>query len=274
MCRVLKVSRSGYYEWTTRPKSTRELENEQILECARKSQKESKGIYGLDKMLEDVRETFPKCSRNRLYRIQRKNRIYSVRKRKFKATTNSNHNLPVAENLLNQDFNVDSPNKVWVTDISYINTEEGWLYLAAVKDLYNSEIVGWSVADNMKTQLCIKALNDAVRRQRPSEGLIHHSDRGVQYCSGAYQALLKKYGMKCSMSRKGNCYDNACAETFFSTIKCEILYQNRYLTRDQARKDIFWYIEIFYNRKRRHQALGYETPIGYRIRYNKLKAAS
>ena len=145
-----------------------------------------------------------------------------------------------------------------------VDTLEGWLYLATVKDIYTKEIVGWATADNMKANLCKRALESAVMRHRPPEGLIHHSDRGVQYCSQEYQGLLNKYSMIPSMSRKGNCYDNACAETFFSTIKCEILYHNRYKTREEAHKDIFWYIEIYYNRKRRHQALGYMTPMQFK----------
>jgi putative transposase len=273
MCDTLDVSRSGYYDWYERPESKREKENKEILKIAQKSHKECNGICGLDKILEDVREQFPKCGRNRLYRIQKENKLYSIRKRKFKATTNSNHKLPVADNILNQQFKVDVPNKVWVTDITYVDTFEGWLYLATVKDLFTKEIVGWATADNMRADLCVKALKGAVMRHRPPKNLIHHSDRGVQYCSDKYQEKLKKYGMICSMSRKGNCWDNACAETFFSTIKCEMLYQKKYMTREEARRDIFWYIEIFYNRKRRHQALGYLTPMEYKRRYREGLAA-
>lgn len=273
MCHLLDVSRSGYYDWNTRPVSKRELEREKILEVAKKSFEENQGICGLDKMLEDVREKYPKCSRNRLYKIQKENKLYSIRKRKFKATTYSNHSLPVAENILNQDFNVDKPAAVWVTDISYIDTREGWLYLATVKDIFTKEIVGWATDDNMKTKLCTKALENAIRMHRPAKGLIHHSDRGVQYCSTEYQQLLKKNNIICSMSRKGNCYDNACAEPFFSTIKCEMIYHKKYITREEARRDIFWYIEIFYNRKRRHQALGYLTPTEFKRRFFKTLAA-
>ena len=173
-------------------------------------------MCGINKILEDVREYFPNCSRNRLYKLQKVNKLYAKRKRKYKATTNSNHNLPVAPNLLNQNFETTRPNAVWVTDISYIDTYEGWLYLATVKDIFTKEIVGWATADNMRTELCINALENAIKRHKPANGLIHHSDRGVQYCSKEYQKLLKKHQITCSMSRKGNCYDNACAETFFS----------------------------------------------------------
>jgi putative transposase len=154
-----------------------------------------------------------------------------------------------------------------VTDISYIGTNEGGLYLATIKDIFTKEIVGWSTAGNMKTDLCIKALNNVVMRNKPPKVLIHHSDRGVQYCSREYQVMLKKYNMVCSMSCKGNCYDNACAEIFFSAIKCEMLYNYKYITRSQARRDIFWYIETFYNRRRRNQALNYLTPYAYKQKY-------
>jgi putative transposase len=267
MCQILEISRSGYYGWSDRPPSKRELENRKILKIARKSHEENHGIYGLNKILADVREQYPQCSRNRLYRLQKENKLYSNRKRKFKATTNSKHKLPVAENLLKQNFHTDKPLSVWVTDLSYIYTDEGWLYLATVKDIYTKEITGWATANHMKTELCLKALKNAVKRYRPPKGIIHHSDRGVQYCSKEYQSLLKKTKMVCSMSRKGNCYDNACAETFFSSIKCEMIYQKKYKTREEARKDIFWYIEVFYNRRRRHQALGYLTPAEFKRNY-------
>jgi putative transposase len=253
--------------------SKRELETQGIIKAARKSYYECKGMYGLDKMLIDVRASFPKCSRKRLHKIQKEYNLYSVRKRKYKATTYSNHKLPVAGNILNQNFNVNKPGEVWVTDISYIGTAQGWLYLATVKDIFTKEIVGFATSDNMRTELCIKALENAIARHRPSKGLIHHSDRGVQYCSNNYQSVLKKNNIVCSMSRKGNCYDNACAETFFSTIKCEMLYNNRYATREEARRDIFWYIEVFYNRKRRHQALGYLSPYEFKQRYLHEKVA-
>jgi putative transposase len=273
MCKYFEVSRSGYYAWKDRVPSKRAQENEEILQAARKSYNECRGMCGLDKMLEDVRKKFPKCSRNRLYKIQRDSRLYSIRKRKFKVTTDSKHKHPVAENLLNQEFTVDRPGAVWVSDISYLYTTEGWLYLATVKDIFTKDIVGWATANHMRAELCIKALESAIKRYRPLKGLIHHSDRGVQYCSKDYQELLKKHGMVCSMSRKGNCYDNACAETFFSTIKCEMLFHKKYETHEEARRDIFWYIEIFYNRKRRHQALGYMTPAEFRESYAEKKAA-
>lgn len=207
------------------------------------------------------------CGRKRVYRLMKTNGISSRRPRKFKATTNSKHNLPVADNLLNQNFSVDKPNKVWVSDITYIRTDEGWDYLATVKDLFSKEIVGWAVASTMTRDLAINALDAAIKKQRPPAGLIHHSDRGVQYCSKDYQAILAKNKMVCSMSRKGNCYDNASAESFFSAIKNELIYLNKFKTRQEVRDAIFDYIEIFYNRKRRHQSLNYMTPVEYLKQY-------
>ena len=274
MCEYLGVSRSGYYDWLKRKPSKRNLENAEILKAAKKSYNRSKGIFGLDKILKDVRRAFPGCGRNRLYRILKNNNIYSRRKRKFKVTTNSKHKLPVAENLLNQNFIVEKPNTVWVTDISYVSTKEGWQYLATVKDLCTKDIVGWAMDNHMRTELCVKALEKAIQRYKPQPGLIHHSDRGIQYCSKDYQELLKKHGMRCSMSRKGNCYDNACAETFFSAIKCELLYHKNYQNQDEVRQDIFWYIEVFYNRQRWHQGLGYMTPAEFREVYTEKPIAA
>ena len=180
MCKIFGVSRSGYYNWQKDVLSKRDAENKEIFKITKKSYFESHGICGIDKMLIDVRKKFPHCSRNRLYKIQKANKLYSIRKRKYKATTYSDHDLPVAPTLLNQDFKTDKPNSVWVTDITYVHTHEGWLYLAAVKDIYTKEIVGWATANNMKTELCINALKNAIRRYRPPAGLIHHSDRGIQ----------------------------------------------------------------------------------------------
>jgi putative transposase len=260
MCQLFNVSRSGYYGWLVRKPGKREQENTLLLAAIKQSHDSSRGLYGLDKILSDVRETIH-CGRNRVYRLMKENGIKAKRHRKFKATTNSKHDLPVAKNLLNQDFSVSRPNEVWVSDISYIDTSEGFLYLAIVKDLYSKEIVGWHADSTMTRDLVIKALNNAIVRHRPQAGLIHHSDRGVQYCSKDYQKQLRKHKFICSMSRKGNCYDNACAETFFSTIKNELIYLTKYETRQKAYRAIFDYIEKFYNRKRKHEALGYKTPI-------------
>lgn len=257
MCDIWDVSRSGYYEWLDRPESKRSQEDTRILEVMKKSYMACQGMCGLDKLLGDVRESFPTCGRNRAYRLQKRFGLYSARKKPYKVqTTDSDYILPIAENILNQDFVVQAPNTTWVTDITYLQIGNETMYLAIVKDLYDKEIVGWSLDTHMRTELCLAALDAAVKKRRPKAGLIHHSDRGSQYCSHAYQEQLKKYHMICSMSRKGNCWDNACAETFFSALKSERTRHQKYQNKDELHRDLFWYIEYFYNRHRRHQALG------------------
>jgi len=268
MCQILDVSRSGYYDWCGRGPSERKKANEKILKVLKDCHDKAEGMIGLDKLWDDIKDAGLQCGRNRVYKLQRTHNLYSVRKKPFRVCiTDSNHNLPKAPNLLNQNFNVDKPNTVWVTDITQFITAEGKLYLATVKDIFHKEIVGWALAPHMRTELCIEALQNAVMRHRPSKGLIHHSDQGSQYCSKEYIEELEKYGMVRSMSRKGNCWDNACAETFFSTIKSERLHHRIYKSIEEARKDIFWYIECFYNRKRRHAALGNLTPETFLKRY-------
>lgn len=275
MCEALDVSRSGYYSWDERGPSERKKTNEQILKILKDSHTKAQGMIGLDKMWDDVKDAGIHCSRNRVYKIQKANGLYSIRKKPFRVClTDSNHNFPKAPNLLEQNFNVSKPCAVWVTDITQILTGEGKLYLAAVKDLYHKEIVGWAVANHMRTELCLEALRNAVIKHRPPKGLIHHSDQGSQYCSKDYIEEIEKYGMTRSMSRKGNCWDNACAETFFSTIKSERLHHRNYKTFEEARRDIFWYIESFYNRSRRHAALGNIAPVKFLQNYhNSTKAA-
>ena len=266
MCHVFGVSQSGYYRWLACPESATKRENRAIYDVLKASYEQNKGRVGLDKLLGDVRLKFPHCGRNRLYHIQRKHRLYSIRHYKFKAIMDSWHNYPVAPNLLHQDFHVDAPNKVWVTDITYIRTDEGWLYLAIVKDLFDRQIVGCATGSRIDTDLCKRALSAAVRRYKPGSGLIHHSDQGVQYASRDYQALLQKNHIVPSMSRKGTPYDNACAESFFSTIKLEMVYHEHYATRAQAQSAVFEYIEVYYNRHRRNAAIGKITPAEYRRR--------
>jgi putative transposase len=258
---------SGYYEWLHNPGSTTKRENQAIYKALKASYDRNKGRTGLDKLLADVREKFPKCSRNRLYKIQKVHKLYSIRKRKFKATTNSKHDYPVAANLLNQNFHVEEPNKVWVTDISYIGMDEGWLYLATVKNLSDRQIVGFATGNSITTELCKKALTSAIKRHKPGKGLIHHSDRGVQYASKDYRKMLEQNNMICSMSRTGVPYANACAETFFSTIKLEMIYHEHFETRAQAQSAIFEYIEVYYNRQRRNAAIGNIPPCEFRRRY-------
>jgi putative transposase len=265
MCRLLNVSRSGFYSWLRRPESRRSRENRALEDKIRVYHAASHGIYGSPKIHKDLTDDGIKCGKNRVARIMREAGIRSRIKKKFKATTNSKHNLPVAPNLLNQDFTVKGPGRVWVADITYIHTLEGWLYLAAILDLGNREIVGWAASSRMTRQLAIDALKTAVGSHTFIDGLVHHSDRGSQYASVDYQKVLNDNGMQCSMSRKGNCYDNAIAENFFKLLKTEWVNHYRYKTRQEAISSLFYYIEIFYNRKRRHSTLGYSTPHDYNI---------
>ncbi len=263
MCALLNVSRSGFYSWLTRPESRRSIGNRALEDKIRVLHAASHGIYGSPKIHRDLTDEGIRCGRNRVARIMREAGIRSRTKKKFKATTNSRHNLPVAPNLLNQEFTVDAPDRTWVGDITYIHTREGWLYLAVLIDLFNRKVVGWSASSRMTRQLTIDALQMALDHRRPAPGLIHHSDRGSQYASGDYQKLLTKHQMICSMSRKGNCYDNAVAESFFRLLKTEWVNHHRYLSRSEATSSLFYYIEIFYNRKRRHSVLDYATPQEY-----------
>lgn len=260
MCEVLKVSKSGYYAWLRRPESKRKAEDKALSEVIKEIHKDSKGEYGSPKIHEELRRRGTRCGRKRVARLMRKDGLKAKTIRKFKATTNSDHNLPVAENLLNRDFTPDAPNKAWVADITYIWTNEGWLYLAVVIDLFSRAVVGWSMSERMTRSLVMDAFTLAVMRRNPPPGLIHHSDRGSQYASNDFQALLEKHGAICSMSRKGNCWDNAPAESFFAVLKRAVVFHNQYQTRAEARQSIFDYIERFYNRKRIHSSLGYRTP--------------
>lgn len=227
--------------------------------------RKSRETYGSPRVTAELRDRGIRCGRNRVARIMRDNGICAKMRRKFKRTTDSRHNLPVAANLLDQDFAVGRPNSVWAGDITYVPTDEGWLYLATVLDLYSRQVVGWSMKRRMTRDLVVDALKQAVGRRKPPPGLIHHSDRGSQYASGEFQELLNKHGFLCSMSRKGNCYDNACVESFFGTLKTEMICFERYKTRDDARRSIFEYIEVFYNRQRKHSTLGYKSPVEFEI---------
>jgi len=260
---VFKVFRSGYYAWLKRPESSRKSRNKELLKEILRVYKVSRGTYGSPRMTEALKKQSITCSKNRIARLMQKNGIVAKTKRKFKATTNSKHNYPVAQNLVNQNFTVSQPNEVWVADITYIPTDEGWLYLAAIEDLFQRKIVGWSMDSTMTRQLVLNALMQAKIRYRPPAGLIHHSDRGSQYASHEYQRALRDYQMVASMSRKGNCYDNACMESFFGTLKRELIWNYRFRTRAEARQAIFEYIEVFYNRIRLHSALGYMSPVEY-----------
>lgn len=273
MCRVLGVSRSGYYAWRTRPQSRRSVENQQLLEQIKQIHKNSKKTYGSPRVHISLLSKGQICSRGRVERIMSANGIRAKQKHKFVVTTDSKHDMPVADNTLNREFAVDEPNKVWTSDFTYIGTDEGWLYLAGVLDLGSRAIVGWSMSESMDRTLVMDALEMGYARRRPEAGLIHHSDRGSQYASADYQNLLTQYGMQVSMSRKGNCWDNAVMESFFGTLKKELVHHRRYRTRDEARRDVFEYIEVFYNRERLHSSLGYLSPADYEKRFAAKQAA-
>jgi putative transposase len=265
MCRVIGASRSGYYKWKRQPQSKRQKDNEKILMEIRESHKNSHRVYGSPRITEDLQANGIKCSKNRVAHLMRVNGIVAKTVKKFKATTNSKHNLPVAENRLKQNFVAEKPNTVWVSDITYIWTLEGWLYLAVILDLYSRRVVGWAMSDRLTSDSVIKALYQATGRRRLPSGCIFHSDRGVQYASADFRDVLNSNGFIQSMSRKGNCYDNAVAESFFHTLKIEHVYDYRYETRADARQSIFEYIEMFYNRTRRHSALGYKSPVSFEL---------
>jgi putative transposase len=260
LCKVLKVSRSGFYAWLKRPKSRRQIENERLLEKIKEIHEKKKRVYGYPRITKALPEDM-KVSEGRVYRIMKTNGIRSKTAKKYKPqTTDSKHNLPVAENILNREFNAEKPCAKWVSDITYIPTDEGFLYLAGILDLYDKGIVGWSMQPHMKKELVIEALNQAIGRFRPHSGLLLHSDRGSQYCSHEYQKIIKKNGFVCSMSRKGNCWDNAPMESFWGKLKSEWLCDKKFKTIEEAKAAVFEYIEIFYNRDRLHSANGYVPP--------------
>ena len=263
MCALLNVSRSGFYSWLTRPESRRSLENRSLEDKIRVLHAASHGIYGSPKIHRDLSDEGVRCGKNRVARIMRKAGIRSRARKKFKPTTNSRHNHPVAPNLLNQNFSEEAADAAWVGDITYIWTEEGWLYLAVLLDLYSRQVIGWSASSRITKQLAVDALQMALGRRDPGQDLLHHTDRGSQYASADYQKILKEHGMICSMSRKGNCYDNAVAESFFARLKSEWVNHERYRSRAEAIQSLFYYIEIFYNRKRRHSSIEYATPQEY-----------
>lgn len=236
--------------------------------------KRNRETYGPERLQNDLAERGIQVGVHRIKRIRKEHGIHCKQVKKFKATTNSDHSLPVADNLLDQNFTTEAPNRVWVTDITYIPTAEGWLYLAGHKDLFTGEVVGYAMSERMTKSLVSQSLFRAVSAKRPAAGLIHHSDRGSQYCALEFQKLLKQFGMKASMSRRGNCYDNAPIESFWGMLKNELVHHRRYATRKQAMREITEYIEIFYNRQRRQQRLGYLSPAAYEQKYFKeLKAA-
>jgi len=274
MCRFFKVSASGYYKWLVSPPSRRTIEEGRLEAEIKAAHKRTRETFGPERLQEDLAAHGVKVGVLRIRRIRKKLGIRCKQVKKFKATTDSRHSLPVAENLLEQQFTVEAPNETWVSDITYISTDEGWLYLAAHKDLYNGEIVGYALGPRIIKELVSRSLLKAVAAKRPPKGLIHHSDRGSQYCAAQYQKLLKQLGMRPSMSRKGNCYDNAPMESFWGTLKNELVYDHHYRTRKEAVREITEYIEVFYNRERRQKRLGYLSPVAYGKKFYARKEAA
>jgi len=263
LCNVLGVSESGYFAWKGRPASHRQSEDMVLLAHIRARFSTSNQTYGAPRMHAELKEEGFAVGRHRVARLMRDNGLKALQKRRYKKTTDSNHGRPVAANLLDQDFACDGPDQKWGADISYIWTAEGWLYLAIVLDLYSRRIVGWATSDRLKKGLALKALRRAIALRSPPPGLIHHTDRGSQYCSQDYQRLLNAHGMIPSMSGKGNCYDNAMVETVFKTVKNELIWRTSFQTRTAATSALGRYIDGFYNPRRRHSALGYKSPVSF-----------
>ena len=267
LSRVLKVSASGYYDWVDRPLSKWSREEARLEVEIKAAHRRTREVYGAEKLQHDLAEHGIEAGVCRIKRIRRKLGIRCKQKRKFKATTDSRHKLSVAENILGQQFKVGAPNKVWVSDITYVPTDEGWLYLAGHKDLFNGDIVGYAMGARLTRNLVSQSLFRGIETKRPSKGLLHHSDRGSQYCSHDFRNILKQHGFIASMSRKGNCYDNAPMESFWGTLKQELTNHRRYRTRREAIQDITEYIEIFYRRQRLQPGLGFLSPVVYEQRY-------
>ena len=262
MCSVLEVSRGGYFAWRRRPSSRRDQENERLLIKIKAIHQQSRETYGSPRVFAALQQDGETCGLNRIARLMNQNQIQGKKKRPYyPSTTDSNHDYRIAENTLNREFTVETLNTVWLTDITYIHTDEGWLYLSAVMDLCSRQIVGWSMADHLRTELTLSALDMAINQRQVEVGLIHHSDRGTQYASDAYQLKLKEHEMICSMSRKGNCWDNAPMESFFDTLKSDV--ECSFKTHEDARMVLFEYIECFYNRERLHSSIGYLSPVNY-----------
>lgn len=263
LCHVVGVSTRGLRAWRTRPASRRKRSDLVTLAHIKEQSRLSSGSYGRPRMTEELKEIGLDIGHRRVGRLMRQNGISVVRTRKHRMTTDSDHKFNIAPNLLDRDFMAEAPNQKWAGDISYVWTREGSLYLAVILDLHSRRIIGWAVSNRMKRDLAIRALNMAIAFRTPPRGCIHHTDRGSQYCSHDYQKVLRQHGFKVSMSGKGNCYDNAAVETFFKTIKAELIWRRSWGTRRQAEMAIFEYINGFYNSRRRHSALGWKSPVAF-----------
>jgi putative transposase len=273
MCRILAVSRAGFYAWRRRPAARRTRQDGTLAVAVAAIYAENHGRYGSPRVQMELRERGQRSGRKRIARLMRAQGLRARPRRRYRTTTDSRHGLPVSPNLLARRFAVARPNTAWVTDMTYLWTAQGWLYLAVIIDLFSRRVVGWSMSERIDRRLALDALRMAVAQRRPQPGLIHHSDRGSQYASGDYQQLLAKHGLCGSMSRRGDCWDNAVAESFFASLKLELVYQVQWRTRAEARTAIFEYIELFYNRRRRHSSLGYLSPAEFERRNEQLLAA-
>ena len=267
MCNELNVSPSGYYAWRDRPASAREMANQELYTKIKAVYDDNHGVYGSPRIYRELKDQGIACSKNRIARLMRLRDLQAKQFRRFKSTTKRNKTQPAAPNLLKRDFETDQPDQKWLADITYITTQEGWLYLSTILDLYTRRIVGWAMSDRMTSDLTVSALKMALQQRQPTAGLIHHSDRGSQYTDQVYQALLKDYGLRASMNGVGTWYDNAPMESFFGTLKSEWVHHHVYHSRNQARAEVFFYIESFYNRRRRHSALDYVSPEAYEQLY-------
>ena len=263
MCRALSVSRSGYYNWRGRPDSQRTIDNKRLDAHIQAIYKKHKGRYGSPKIADELNDMGFKVSKNRVARRMREAGLRSIVRRKYRPTTDSKHSHPVAENLVDRNFRVDEPDRVWVSDITYIATERGWLYLTVFLDLFSRMVVGWALSSSLSAEMVLTALYRGIGNRRPGSGLIIHSDRGVQYACKDFRKVLEKRHFIQSMSRKGNCWDNAVAESFFGILKSELIHHERFKGPEDALKALFEYIEVYYNRKRKHSTLGYKTPDQY-----------
>lgn len=268
-CRVLEVSRSGYYAWVKRPASARRQRRERLIEQIRQSHQGSGGVYGSPRIAAELRAGKVPVCENTVARLMKQAGIAVRPRRRFlPCTTDSRHGFAVAPNRLERAFAAEAPNRKWTCDITYVPTDQGWLYLAVVMDLFSRKIVGYSMADHLRVDLVREALSMALFTRRPEPGLLHHSDRGVQYASDDYQRLLERHDIQCSMSRRGNCYDNAAMESFFGSLKTELVHRQHYASRLEARVSIFEWIEMFYNRRRLHSSLGYVSPEAFEAQLN------
>ena len=266
MCKVLEISRSGFYAWLGRDESDRALEDRRLTALICGIFDESRGTYGAPRVHRALRKRGVRCGKGRVRRLMKAEGLRPKTRRKFRVkTTDSKHDHPIAPDLLGRDFTADGPNQAWVSDITYIPTDEGWLYLASTMDLFSRRIVGWSMSSTLHATVAIDALRVGIDQRGSAAGLIHHSDRGIQYACADFRDLLAEHGITASMSRKGNCYDNAAKESFFHTLKTELVHHEHYRTRDEARASVFDYIETFYNRKRLHSTLGYMSPAEFEL---------